>query len=230
MTLLDKVKALFAEETPKADTTFVKTKDGLIFLVKSAELNKDAEIVLIDEAGAEQAIEDGDYVLEDGSTITITKGKISDIVEAKEEDSSETEASEKVPLEEIKLEKLPAGDYTLDNGDSITVDENQVVVNWIKADAVKEEPVIEEMREEPVTGEVKMEEVNPEIESLKTELEKIKAELEAKELELNSTKESFEKLKKAPATPSLDTRKFEKAENRKDNTFLSKVQEITNKK
>ena len=50
--------------------------------------------------------------------------------------------------------KLPAGDYTLDNGDSITVDENQVVVNWIKADAAKEEPVIEEMREEPVIEEV----------------------------------------------------------------------------
>mgnify|MGYP000875060024 CR=1 FL=1 len=228
MTLLDKVKALFAEDAPKADTTFVKTKDGLIFLVKSPELKEEADIVLIDEAGAEQAIEDGDYVLEDGTTLTITKGKVAVITPYKEE--QDEVATEETLAEEVELEKIPAGEYTLDNGDSIVIDENQVVVNWIKADVAKEEPVIEEMREEPATEEVNMESVNQEMDSLKAELEKVKAELEAKALELNSTKESFEKLKKEPATTPLDTRKFEKAENRKDNTFLSKVQEITNKK
>ena len=225
MTLLEKVKALFAEEKIElAETVFVKTKDGQIFLVKSPKLDLEADIVLIDEAGTEQVIEDGDYILEDGSTLTVLNGKVAEIATA-EEESTEDTSTEEVAADEVKLEKLPAGDYTLDNGDSITVDENQVVVNWIKADAVVDEPVVEEMEkvEEVVT-------VNVEAEALKVELEKVKAELEAKALELNSTKESFEKLQKQPATSPLDTRKFEKAENKKESTLLSKVKEITNKK
>ncbi len=225
MTLLEKVKALFAEEKIElAETVFVKTKDGQIFLVKSPKLDLEADIVLIDEAGTEQVIEDGDYILEDGYTLTVLNGKVAEIATA-EEESTEDTSTEEVAADEVKLEKLPAGDYTLDNGDSITVDENQVVVNWIKADAVVDEPVVEEMEkvEEVVT-------VNVEAEALKVELEKVKAELEAKALELNSTKESFEKLQKQPATRPLDTRKFEKAENKKESTLLSKVKEITNKK
>lgn len=211
MTILERVRALFAEETPVTNTVFVKTKDGQIFLVKDTELKLESEVVLIDETGTEQAIENGDYTLEDGSTITITEGKLTLIKPLVEEMNTE------VAAEVVKFELIPAGEYTLDNGDSITVDENQVVVNWIKAETEVEEPVVEEMKE------------TKEFTALKAELSKIKSNLEAKEKELTAVKESFDKLKKQPATTALDTRKFEKTENKKESTLLSKVREITKK-
>lgn len=133
MKLINKIKAIFEAEKELilAETIFVKTQDGQIFLVKAPALALDVEIVLVDEAGVEQPILDGDYILDDNSTISVLEGKVAEIATAEEEagDEAEVEAPvEEVVAEEVILEAIPAGDYILEDGSTITVDENQVVI------------------------------------------------------------------------------------------------------
>lgn len=216
MNLIDKVKALFESQAPVilAETIFVKTQDGQIFLVKAPALALEAEIILVDEAGVEQPIENGDYILEDNSTISILDGKVAEIATAEEE---ATEKEVPVEAEEVILEAIPAGDYTLENGDVITIDENGVVINWVKAEvAVEEAPVEEEME---VVEAVNFSAINEELE-LKV------AKLEA---ELKMSKEAFEKVNAQPASKPIDKKKFEKVEVKSQSTMLSKVSEIMNK-
>ena len=220
MKLINKIKAIFEAEKELilAETIFVKTQDGQIFLVKAPALALDVEIVLVDEAGVEQPILDGDYILEDNSTISVLEGKVAEIATAEEEagDEAEVEAPvEEVVAEEVILEAIPAGDYILEDGSTITVDENQVVIAYVKA----EEVVVEEA---PV--EEAMEVVN--FSAINEELELKVAKLEA---ELKLSKEAFEKVNSQPATKAIDKKKFEKTEVKSQSTMLSKVSEIMNK-
>lgn len=220
MKLINKIKAIFEAEKELilAETIFVKTQDGQIFLVKAPALALDVEIVLVDEAGVEQPILDGDYILEDNSTISVLAGKVAEIATAEEEagDEAEVEAPvEEVVAEEVILEAIPAGDYILEDGSTITVDENQVVIAYVKA----EEVVVEEA---PV--EEAMEVVN--FSAINEELELKVAKLEA---ELKLSKEAFEKVNSQPATKAIDKKKFEKTEVKSQSTMLSKVSEIMNK-
>ena len=220
MKLINKIKAIFEAEKELilAETIFVKTQDGQIFLVKAPALALDVEIVLVDEAGVEQPILDGDYILDDNSTISVLAGKVAEIATAEEEagDEAEVEAPvEEVVAEEVILEAIPAGDYILEDGSTITVDENQVVIAYVKA----EEVVVEEA---PV--EEAMEVVN--FSAINEELELKVAKLEA---ELKLSKEAFEKVNSQPATKAIDKKKFEKTEVKTQSTMLSKVTEIMNK-
>lgn len=220
MKLINKIKAIFEAEKELilAETIFVKTQDGQIFLVKAPALALDVEIVLVDEAGVEQPILDGDYILDDNSTISVLEGKVAEIATAEEEagDEAEVEAPvEEVVAEEVILEAIPAGDYILEDGSTITVDENQVVIAYVKA----EEVVVEEA---PV--EEAMEVVN--FSAINEELELKVAKLEA---ELKLSKEAFEKVNSQPATKAIDKKKFEKTEVKTQSTMLSKVSEIMNK-
>lgn len=220
MKLINKIKAIFEAEKELilAETIFVKTQDGQIFLVKAPALALDVEIVLVDEAGVEQPILDGDYILDDNSTISVLAGKVAEIATAEEEagDEAEVEAPvEEVVAEEVILEAIPAGDYILEDGSTITVDENQVVIAYVKA----EEVVVEEA---PV--EEAMEVVN--FSAINEELELKVAKLEA---ELKLSKEAFEKVNSQPATKAIDKKKFEKTEVKSQSTMLSKVTEIMNK-
>lgn len=220
MKLINKIKAIFEAEKELilAETIFVKTQDGQIFLVKAPALALDVEIVLVDEAGVEQPILDGDYILDDNSTISVLEGKVAEIATAEEEagDEAEVEAPvEEVVAEEVILEAIPAGDYILEDGSTITVDENQVVIAYVKA----EEVVVEEA---PV--EEAMEVVN--FSAINEELELKVAKLEA---ELKLSKEAFEKVNSQPATKAIDKKKFEKTEVKSQSTMLSKVTEIMNK-
>ena len=220
MKLINKIKAIFEAEKELilAETIFVKTQDGQIFLVKAPALALDVEIVLVDEAGVEQPILDGDYILEDNSTISVLAGKVAEIATAEEEAGDEAEVEspvEEVVAEEVILEAIPAGDYILEDGSTITVDENQVVIAYVKA----EEVVVEEA---PV--EEAMEVVN--FSAINEELELKVAKLEA---ELKLSKEAFEKVNSQPATKAIDKKKFEKTEVKTQSTMLSKVSEIMNK-
>lgn len=219
MSLLNKVKALFAEEpqVQLADTVFVKTVDGQIFLVKAPELALDVEVVAVDEAGAEQEILDGDYTLEDGTVISVLGGKIGEI-STKEEEATDTNEEDVVPAE---MEAIPAGDYTLDNGDVITIDENQVVINWVKAEL-------------PVEAEEVMETVTEDFSAINIELQakinELELAIEAKDKEVKFAKEAFDKLKSEPATKPIDKKKFEKTEIISNQlTMLEKVNAIVNK-
>lgn len=222
MSLIDKVKALFEATEPviMAETIFVKTEDGKIFLVKSPTLALDAEIVMVDEAGTEQPIENGDYILEDKSTLSILDGKIAEIATAEEEVADE-EAP--VEAEQVELEALPAGDYTLENGDVITVDENQVVINWVKAEVVTEEAPAQEM-----------EVANVELSALEAKVKELELAIEAKDNEVKVAKEAFDKLKSQPAVKPINVKKFEKevtpSKTNKGNNMLNRVINITNKK
>lgn len=220
MKLINKIKAIFEAEKELilAETIFVKTQDGQIFLVKAPALALDVEIVLVDEAGVEQPILDGDYILDDNSTISVLEGKVAEIATAEEEAGEEAEVEatvEEVVAEEVILEAIPAGDYILEDGSTITVDENQVVIAYVKA----EEVVVEEA---PV--EEAMEVVN--FSAINEELELKVAKLEA---ELKLSKEAFEKVNSQPATKAIDKKKFEKTEVKSQSTMLSKVSEIMNK-
>lgn len=219
MSLLNKVKALFAEEPQiqLADTVFVKTVDGQIFLVKAPELALDVEVVAVDEAGTEQEILDGDYTLEDGTVISVLGGKIGEI-STKEEEATDTNEEDVVPAE---MEAIPAGDYTLDNGDVITIDENQVVINWVKAEL-------------PVEAEEVMETVTEDFSAINIELQakinELELAIEAKDKEVKFAKEAFDKLKSEPATKPIDKKKFEKTERISNQlTMLEKVNAIVNK-
>lgn len=213
MSLLDKVKALFAEsQVQLADTVFVKTVDGQIFLVKAPALELDVEIVAIDEAGVEKPLIDGDYSLEDNTVITVLGGKVAEISTKEEEVTDTTE-------EPVDMEAIPAGDYTLDNGDVITIDENQVVINWVKS-----EPVVEEAMEVVVED---FSAINSELQAKINELELA---IEAKDKEVKFAKEAFDKLKSEPATKPIDKKKFEKTERISNQlTMLDKVNAIVNK-
>lgn len=222
MSLIDKVKALFEAQEPviMAETIFVKTEDGKIFLVKSPTLALDAEIVMVDEAGTEQPIENGDYILEDKSTLSILDGKIAEIATAEEE---VTDEEAPVEAEQVELEALPAGDYTLENGDVITVDENQVVINWVKAEVVTEEAPAQEM-----------EVANVELSALEAKVKELELAIEAKDNEVKVAKEAFDKLKSQPAVKPINVKKFEKevtpSKTNKGNNMLNRVINITNKK
>lgn len=212
MKLLDKVKALFTETEMAEDKMFIKTKDGIIFAVTGTELAVDAPIVMIDEAGVEQPIEDGDYILEDDSTISVKGGLVS-VITPEAETPAEEVAEDNVEEEVMAELVIPQGDYTLENGDVITIDDKGMVINIIKAPEVMEEVVAE--------AEVV---VDPRI----AELE---AALELSKIELESSKQAFEKLKSEPAAKALDIKKFEKTEVKTSkDSMLSKVTDILNKK
>lgn len=212
MKLLDKVKALFTETEMAEDKMFIKTKDGIIFAVNGTELAVDAPIVMIDEAGVEQPIEDGDYILEDDSTISVKGGLVS-VITPEAETPAEEVAEDNVEEEVMAELVIPQGDYTLENGDVITIDDKGMVINIIKAPEVMEEVVAE--------AEVV---VDPRIAELEAALELSKIELEA-------SKQAFEKLKSEPAAKALDIKKFEKTEVKTSkDSMLSKVSDILNKK
>lgn len=114
MELIDKIKALFVAETTVAETpkdvetTFkdVKTDEGRILRVdgdKVTEITQDGEV----------AIEDGTYTLEDGSSIVVVAGLITETVEAKIED-----APVDAPAEEM-AEDMPAGDEAVAEGEPV---------------------------------------------------------------------------------------------------------------
>ncbi len=225
MSLLNKIKEIFAAEEVQPTemaNLFVKTTDGVILMVKAETLLVDAEIVMVDEAGAEQPLLDGEYTLEDGTEISVLGGKIAEVATAEAEVEEPVAEEVAASTEEIKMEVPPAGDYTLDNGDVITVDENGVVVNWVKATAMEEvvieTPVVEAVVEAPVVNE--LEERVKQLETL----------INSKDNELKVVKEAFSKLSSAPAVKAVDTKKFEKIEKSNVNTtLLSKVSEILSK-
>lgn len=226
MSLLNKIKEIFAAEEVQPTemaNLFVKTMDGVILMVKAETLLVDSEIVMVDEAGVEQPLLDGEYTLEDGTEISVLGGKIAEVATAEAEVEEPVVEEVAASTEEIKMEVPPAGDYTLDNGDVISVDENGAVINWVKATAMEEVVV-----EAPVVEEVVVE--TPVVNELAERVKELEALITNKDNELKVAKEAFAKLSSAPAVKPVDTKKFEKTEKSNVNTtLLSKVSEILSK-
>ena len=227
MSLLNKIKEIFAAEEVQPTemaNLFVKTMDGVILMVKAESLLVDAEILMIDEAGVEQPLLDGEYTLEDGTEISVLGGKIAEVATAEAEVEEPVTEEVAASTEEIKMEVPPAGDYTLDNGDVITIDENGVVVNWVVAE------VMEEVVEAPVVEVVEEIVETPVVNELVDKVKELELLIADKDKELKAAKEAFTKLSSAPAAKAIDTKKFEKTEKSNGNTtLLSKVSEILSK-
>ncbi len=258
--LIDKVKEIFRTEkfADEPVNAMVKTKDGDIFMIKDTEVKVGAEIVKMDQ-DEEVAILDGDYILEDESTLTIKDGMISvitpeveDVAETTEEGAVE-EVVKMAVIKQINKWSMDIDQDTLEVGTILTQ-------TWVNGDGSAMEPttvssgeyemengdliqvdsdgkivlITKKGVETPVVDETVIEEMN----ALKVELEAIKLAKENSDKELKVAQEAFEKLKKAPAVKAIDTRKFEKTSAKtaekdfkfsKDNN-LSAVQQILRNK
>lgn len=84
-TLIEKIKMLFNETPAETEVKFVdvKTQDGKILRTDSIEAGM--KIVEIDETG-EVTLENGTYVLEDGTSLVVEDGLIKEVVPAAEEE------------------------------------------------------------------------------------------------------------------------------------------------
>jgi hypothetical protein len=84
MSLISKIKSLFEEEIVTVSTVDVKTADGKILRVSDVAV--DGTVVEINEEG-EVAVEDGTYVLENGVSLVVVAGIITEIIPAETEEA-----------------------------------------------------------------------------------------------------------------------------------------------
>lgn len=84
--------------------------DGTNISISSQELEIGAEVFMLDDLGNQTPCDNGDYVLQDGRTFTVTDGKISDIkqTEAGEEKPASGDTTTEKP-ETMASEGLPEG-------------------------------------------------------------------------------------------------------------------------
>ncbi len=252
MSLLDKVKALFAEATP--ETIFVKTVDGQILLVKAPKLDLNVEIVAVDEAGVEQPLKDGDYVLEDNTNLSVLDGKIAEIATAEEETEEEMEVVKMAVIKQVNKWALDIDQEAIEVGTILT----RTYVEQAKQDGVAGEPcpiasgeyemengdLIQvdsdgkvvlitpakvEKPETPVEPSAEQMSTEKTIEELKAKVAELESALVAKEELVAKTEEAFNKLKSEPAAKPIDKKKFEKIEKPTQYTMLEKVSMIINK-
>lgn len=185
MELIDKIKALFVAETTVAETptdvetTFkdVKTDEGRILRIdgdKVTEITENGEIVL----------EDGTYTLEDGSSIVVVAGLITEDVETPAED-----APVDAPAEEM-VEHMPAGDEAV-----------------AEAEPTEEEESVEEEGSDLEARVIALEEA---IKLLVEKMGTTNEEMEAVVAENEILKAENETLSKVPAVEPIKTAKFEK--------------------
>ena len=140
------------------------TSDKGVLAVQKAgdEIAVGDTVMLVDEEGVESQVENGDYILTDGTVLKVTEGKIEEIVIPEVETPDEEPAPEEAPVDEEPVVEEPVQE-------EVPVQEEETPV---------EEPTVEE----PV-----QEEENAEVVALKAEIAKKDAriaELEARIAEL----------------------------------------------
>lgn len=102
----DTLKSLMKFESDIVENKFaeVVTNDGQKLSFNGTDLATDVEIFNVDENGNQTPLEDGTYILQDGRTIVVTSGKVSEISEAVVvEDGGET------PVEDanVQMDMVP---------------------------------------------------------------------------------------------------------------------------
>lgn len=106
---ITKLKEIFSEtevdESTVAKFVDVKTTEGRIFRVDGDIIAVDAKVQEILEDGTVADVEDGTFVLEDESTITLVGSIITEVVESATEDTTEGDVIEDSP-EDTLLKKL----------------------------------------------------------------------------------------------------------------------------
>lgn len=89
----------------------IKT-DKAVLEYDGEELKVETEVFIVDENGERKPAEDGNYVTEDGKTIVVADGKVTEILEKEEEVEPTEEPAEEVEAEEEVTEETPAEEPT----------------------------------------------------------------------------------------------------------------------
>lgn len=89
----------------------IKT-DKAVLEYDGEELKVETEVFIVDENGERKPAEDGNYVTEEGKTIVVADGKVTEILEKEEEVEPTEEPAEEVEAEEEVTEETPAEEPT----------------------------------------------------------------------------------------------------------------------
>lgn len=116
----DFFKKMFTEFNEQYNFEDVKLKDG-----SSVQIDAEGSVFVLNEDGSVGDIaKDGDYELEDGTTLTVKDGKKVEATKAPE-DAQTTASTETVKAEEVKVKYSAM--LTLEDKSSITIDDTAVV-------------------------------------------------------------------------------------------------------
>lgn len=201
--IIEKIKALFEEANPTTEVQFkdVKTDGGLLLRI-TGDIALDSPIQEIKEDGTLADIPDGDYTLEDGTTISVLGGKIAEVATAEEEavDANEGEMA-------VSTDAAPATEEVPAEGPS--VEERLMACEKKLAEVID---MCNKMAEAHNN-------MSAENEKLKAENSEFKANFEA-EVAKN------EELAKKAAAPTINLKKFEKTETTNNLKSASSLERI----
>lgn len=227
--IIAKIKELFAQEKMAKDYT---TSTGQIIRCLGESLSVGEKVVEVVD-GQETTLNDGNYLLEDGKTITVEAGEIKEINEYKAEENMAEDKKEEIKDTDVKEEKMEGvvetklADGTevrvIVAGDQIAVGDKVEVKdaegNFVKAPEGKHETVegliiyvdAEGLINEIETKETEEEDVENEemksmfeaIKSLKAMADEFKKSLESMKNENKELKEKFNKFAAEPSATSI---------------------------
>jgi hypothetical protein len=246
--LINKIKALFNEETTEESVEFVdvETQDGQILRVADVAVDQPVEIV-----EGENLVEapDGNYVLVDGTTLVVSGGMITEIVEVEEdneENNEEMNSHDKnkftilqgvdkwqVEVTEESIEvgtkltqvdaegntwQLSDGEYLLEDGTKIQVDSDGVVV--LVGENSNEQMSAEE--DEKKENDLDSAIINA-LETLTKEVASLKEGFSKVEAENKELKEKVEAFGGLPSEEHTETKKEFKAVSKKPKSPLHSI-------
>lgn len=157
--IIQKMKVFLSNEIPEeieVKMTDVKTKDGII-LSFEGELVSGIEIFVVDETGKNPAT-DGEYILEDGKTIVVAEGKISEIKPV--EEPIETPETEDVPVVEMPMAESGTTETKMEE---VSLEDLKCKVKKLEEDFTQLSTILSELATEMGKTELKSE--------IKTELQ-----------------------------------------------------------
>tara|TARA_R110000868_G_scaffold71925_2_gene210012 strand:- start:186 stop:842 length:657 start_codon:yes stop_codon:yes gene_type:complete len=210
MSILEKVKALFTEANPEsAQATFVdvKANDGAVLLRITGDIAIDSAVQVINEDGSLADAQDGEFKLEDGTSITVLAGKISEVATATEEatDAAEGEAAsvETVNATAETTVEMAEGDIKPDG------------------EAPASEEIASNLEERVTALESRISELIDMVKGMHSDMSTEKVTLET---EIATLKTKNEELSKVNAAPEVNFKKVEKME--KEYKSLSLVEKV----
>ena len=211
MSKLSRLKAALAKALAEFGT--ITTDKGILAWVGDDDLKAGDSVFIEDAEGNRTAADDGDYKTDDGKTIKVVDGKVSEITDPEAEVAPTNEEMGSKTTD--KGELIWDGEEDLKEGDSVFVDKDGERVPAEDGDYTTEDGKVIKV----VDGKVKsitdpVAEVAPEMEgetqeeidalksendSLKAENESLKAEIEKLKNALKTAESEMTKLKKTPA-------------------------------
>ena len=197
--ILSAVRNMFFSDNTTETFMDVKTRNGVILRIE--DMTPGVSVHEVSESGI-NPVEDGEYILEDGTTLVVVEGMIEEIIEPTEDNSEADSVTAEVEM----------------TADTIEV-EAEVIV---EAEPMFDE-VTEEVKPEYATIEM-VEELTAMVASLQEEVAMLKDAQatwhEAYNSEIKTVKESFSALSKEPLEESL-TKKISFSEMTRDDKLKS---------